>query len=168
MRRKKRTLPRKKRTREHVIADLSANHVERFVLRCGYAVERLEKDYGLDLALFTFDHDGNLESGVVWMQLKATDDLRLDTDRNAIVVRLARADLLSWLADIYPVILVVYDARLDKAYWVHLQEYFRDRLLLARLWRRASLTIYVPVENVISEEAIRRFALLKAQALAEE
>jgi hypothetical protein len=31
---------RKRRTREHVIADLSVNHVERLVLRCGWTVER--------------------------------------------------------------------------------------------------------------------------------
>lgn len=44
--------PRKKRTREHVLADLSANHVERVALSCGYAVDRVWNDYGLDLALF--------------------------------------------------------------------------------------------------------------------
>ena len=30
----------KRRTREHVIADLSVNHVERLVLRSGWTVER--------------------------------------------------------------------------------------------------------------------------------
>lgn len=29
---------RKRRTREHVIADLSVNHVERLVLLCGWTV----------------------------------------------------------------------------------------------------------------------------------
>jgi hypothetical protein len=38
---------RKRRTREHVIADLSVNHVERMVLRCGWTVERVRRDYGL-------------------------------------------------------------------------------------------------------------------------
>jgi hypothetical protein len=38
---RKKPVPRKKRrTREHVIADLSANHVERHALLCGYSVER--------------------------------------------------------------------------------------------------------------------------------
>jgi len=39
---------RKRRTREHVIADLSANHVERHVLRSGHTVERLVHDYGIE------------------------------------------------------------------------------------------------------------------------
>ena len=41
--------PRRKRwTRGHVIADLSANHVERFVLECGFAAEVTRHDYGVD------------------------------------------------------------------------------------------------------------------------
>jgi hypothetical protein len=46
-------LPRKKRTREHVLADLGANHVEKVALGRGYAVDRVWHDYGLDLALYT-------------------------------------------------------------------------------------------------------------------
>src|SRR5437660_1542756 len=38
---------RKRRTREHVIADLSINHVERCVLRCGWTAERTRYDYGI-------------------------------------------------------------------------------------------------------------------------
>jgi hypothetical protein len=40
---------RKRRTREHVIADLSINHVERFIRRCGWTAERTRHDYGLNL-----------------------------------------------------------------------------------------------------------------------
>ena len=39
---------RKRRTREHVIADLSVNHLERVVLRAGHTVERFRHDYGFD------------------------------------------------------------------------------------------------------------------------
>ena len=46
---------RKRRTREHVIADLSVHHVEGHVLRCGWVVERIVYDYGLDLEINTFD-----------------------------------------------------------------------------------------------------------------
>jgi hypothetical protein len=37
-------LPRKRRTREHVIADLSVNHVERFALLCGFVSEHMRYD----------------------------------------------------------------------------------------------------------------------------
>ncbi len=46
--------PRKQRTREHVIADLSINHVERQILLAGHVVERWLHDYGLDLVATTF------------------------------------------------------------------------------------------------------------------
>jgi hypothetical protein len=46
---------RKRRTREHVIADLRVNHVERLVLRCGWTVERTRYDYGLDLDMHTYN-----------------------------------------------------------------------------------------------------------------
>jgi hypothetical protein len=67
---------RKRRTREHVIADLSVNYVERFILRCGWTVERSRYDYGIDLYMQTYSANGEVESGWVRLQLKATDSLR--------------------------------------------------------------------------------------------
>jgi len=40
---------RKRRTREHIIADLGVNHVEKCILECGWTVQRFSPDYGLDL-----------------------------------------------------------------------------------------------------------------------
>ena len=40
---------RKRRTRAHVIADLSINLIERCALERGFAVERFRADYGIDL-----------------------------------------------------------------------------------------------------------------------
>src|SRR5262245_29517790 len=54
-------ITRKRRTREHVIADLGINHVERIVLRCGHTVERYWHDYGFDLQLHTYDNNGECE-----------------------------------------------------------------------------------------------------------
>ena len=61
---------RKRRTREHVIADLSINHVERFVLRAGCTAERTKHDYGIDLLMETFNVAGEPENGQVLFQLK--------------------------------------------------------------------------------------------------
>src|SRR5262245_34338564 len=63
---------RKRRTREHVIADRSVHHVEGFVLRCGWTVERTRHDYGIDLFRETYHVDGEVENGWVSFQLKAT------------------------------------------------------------------------------------------------
>lgn len=66
---------KRRRTRQHVIADLSVNHVEYFALQCGYSIERIESDYGYDLQIYSYDKYGELENGVVYVQLKATDHI---------------------------------------------------------------------------------------------
>lgn len=68
---------RKRRTRQHIIADLSCNHIERIALLCGYSVERVRADYGNDLILFTYDEHGEPETGLIYIQAKATDKLSL-------------------------------------------------------------------------------------------
>jgi hypothetical protein len=68
--------PRKQRTRQHVIADLSLHHVEGFVLETGHTVQSVDSDYGYHLLLFTYDEDGYLEPGLAYMQFKAAESLR--------------------------------------------------------------------------------------------
>ncbi len=50
--------PGKRRTRAHVLADLSINHVERQVLLCGFSVDRVQHDYGYDLTMATYSDTG--------------------------------------------------------------------------------------------------------------
>lgn len=154
---KKRTPPRRKRrTREHVLADLSAHHVEGHALRCGFSVERVAHDYGIDLILFTYDREGECEPGNVFLQLKATDTLKLVS--GGIACRLDRTDLCAWLEQTMPVILVIYDGKTDVAYWLYVQSHLRD-LEPARIGEQ--LTVHVPKANVVDEEALRRFALFR-------
>jgi hypothetical protein len=67
---------RKRRTREHVIADLSVHHVEGLALKCGYTVQRIVADYGHDLLLATYNEAGEVEANYVLLQLKASDGLQ--------------------------------------------------------------------------------------------
>jgi hypothetical protein len=85
---------RKRRTREHVIADLSVNHVERHILQCGWTVQRFSPDYGLDLLMNTFNRRGEIENGDVRFQIKATETLKLVSGGNAIAVRLEWRDMI--------------------------------------------------------------------------
>jgi hypothetical protein len=50
----------KLRTRAHVLADLSINHVERQVLLCNFSVGRVQHDYGYDLTLATYHETGEI------------------------------------------------------------------------------------------------------------
>ena len=67
--------PRKQRTRQHVIADLSVHHVEGFILEEGHTAQRLGSDYGYDLIMWTFDEHGYAEPGAVYFQFKAMETL---------------------------------------------------------------------------------------------
>jgi hypothetical protein len=59
--------PRKRRTREHVVADQAVNYVERFVIDAGHTAQRLSSDYGYDLVVFTYDEQGYLEPGSLYV-----------------------------------------------------------------------------------------------------
>jgi len=157
---------RKRRTREHVIADLSVNQVERLVLRCGWTVERTRHDYGIDLCMDTYDANGEVENGRVTFQLKATDSLKRSADGAVVRIRLEWRDLLFWLNELQPVILVLYDARDDKSYWLYVQEYFRRQPWKERAGRTTTVTVGVPASNILDEAAVRLFARFRDERLS--
>src|SRR4051812_11217560 len=97
---------RKRRTREHVLADLGVNHVERQILLCGYSVERITHDYGIDLLSFTYNSDGEVERGEIRVQVKASEQVEHLKTSQAIGFRVARTDLRAWLVEPMPVIRV--------------------------------------------------------------
>ena len=96
----------KLRTRAHVLADLSIKCVERQVLLCGFSVERVQHDYGYDLTMTTYHDSGEIQSGPVYIQVKATDRLPRLVSGKAIPWTVSRRDLKLWLQETYPVILL--------------------------------------------------------------
>jgi hypothetical protein len=70
----------KKRTRQHIIADLSVNFVERFIFEEGHTAQRLVSDYGYDLFMVTYDDEGYPEPDLVYLQVKASDNLAVKGD----------------------------------------------------------------------------------------
>lgn len=151
-------MAKKKRHREHIIADLSVNHVERYVFLCGYSVERVEYDYGFDLILFTYDVNSEIENGQIYLQLKARDSLRTLADQETIAFTIARSDLELWLFEPMPCILIVYDAQLDVAYWLYLQAYFENLPGFDISKIGESITVRLPKTNILDREAIEKFA----------
>ena len=160
MPKKRRRRPRKRRTREHIIADLSVHHVEGPILRVGFTAQRIVHDYGLDLVMTTYNAHGEPEEDYVWFQLKATDHLKRTADELAVVCRIERADVVGWLRQTFPVILVVYDAQTDVAYWLHVQAHFAAPH--GELGTGQMVTVHIPVANLLDESAIRGFATAKA------
>jgi hypothetical protein len=119
---------RKQRTREHIIEDLGFNHIERQILYAGFTVHRYtHNDYGYDGHIHTFNELGEIESDGIYMQLKSTDNIQLSTKSKTIVFDLSKRDLELWLMGITTMLLVVYDAQQEKAFYLDLQTYFREK-----------------------------------------
>src|SRR5438270_12459245 len=106
----------KQRTRKHVIASQSLNHVEKFVYDKGQTAERVESDYGYDLIVATYDQDGYVEAAYILLQLKATDKIRKIENNTYVSFTISINHYRLWVAEGYPVFLVVYDAIERKAY----------------------------------------------------
>jgi len=140
-----------------VIADLSVNYVERQALRAGHTAQRIVHDYGLDVIISTYTDDGEPEVGLIYSQVKATDALRKVSNGRFVTCQIERAHLRGWLAETYPVILIVYDAPNDRAYW----HYFRAAFTGAHRFREArgsaELTVRIPANQVLDPAAVRLF-----------
>jgi Domain of unknown function (DUF4365) len=159
MGRKRQGKERKLRTREHVLADLSVNHAERHVLLRGFAVNRLEKDYGLDLMMFTYNERGEIENGHVFFQLKATDAPDVLADGKTISCRVELADIQLWQRESMPVILVLYNGRTDRAYWLYVQQYLEEKNITFEDFSgdQVRVTVRLPLRNRLGQQAVERF-----------
>jgi len=151
----------KRRTREHVIADLSINFVERHALLSGYTLERIRYDYGIDLELKTYNAAGEREPGDVLLQVKATDTLSVRERQTTFSFRIERANLVLWLSELEPVILIVFDARKTRAYWLCIQQYFAALTDFNLFAAGKTITLRVPFANRVDSRAMRRFAKLR-------
>jgi hypothetical protein len=154
--------PRKRRTREHVLADLSANHVERFVFECGFTAEEPAADYGFDLFMHTSDPTGRPEPELVCFQLKGTD--APTATAGGVVYDLDIRDYNRWAAEPMPVFLVVYDAPNRVGYWLYVQNYFAADPARRPKPGRKTVRVTVPRANVI-DEAFARYARDRKNAI---
>jgi hypothetical protein len=157
--------PHKRRTREHIIADLGVNHVERQVLLSGNTVQRWLHDYGIDLLLSTYSDNGEPDGGKMFMQVKATDLLRLTQDGRFATCRVERAHLRAWLAEPLPVFLVVYDVPENRAYWIFVQAAFQGEKRYQAASGTERLTIRVPLNQVLDPDAVKRFRIYHRQVM---
>jgi hypothetical protein len=128
-------------------------------------VERTVHDYGVDLMLFTYSEEGEVENGAVRVQLKATDQLSMLQDGQTIALTTHRADLEYWLGKHFPVILVLYDAVNDVAYWIYVQAYFARRTSVDLAFIGETMTIHIPTSQMVDTGAMRLFAGCKANII---
>lgn len=156
---------RKVRTREHVIADLSYNFLERKVLQRGHWLDSPRNDYGIDATMFHHNHGGEVENGEVRFQLKATSKLGISRDGKWISQAVEIRDVRYWYFEPYPVIIVLYDADRNRAFWLHVQD-FVDRNPTLMESGTESVTLRIPIRNAVNLRAIDRFRKLSLETVA--
>jgi uncharacterized protein DUF4365 len=156
--------PRKQRTRQHVIADQSVNHVERFIIDEGHTAQRVEKDYGYDLFLFTYDEQGYVEPGFVEIQIKAADTLQSVGLHQ--VHDMDIRDYNLWKYEEFPVILILFDASRRRAYWLDVQRYFEEEPTRRPGKGAKFVRVHVPRRQVVNRRAIAKMRALKWEARA--
>jgi len=157
---------RKQRTRQHVIADLSVHHVERFILEQGHTAQRLGSDYGYDLLMSTFDEQGYVEPGSIYFQFKAKETL--DEIGTHYAYDLDIRDYNLWIREKMPVIFILYDASRRRAYWLAIQQYFLAEVAGRPRKGAGSVRIRIPRRQVVNGRAIATLRVMKWAALRQE
>ena len=148
--------PRKRRTIEHVISEMSVNFLERQILRRGHQLMRPPQlEYGVDGYMLHFDEDGFVENGLVYFQVKATGSVKFVDKGRAISVTVEGAHLHQWSWVVHhPVILVLYDAEEKRAYWFDVKA-FADQHQLDP--EGETVTFRIPTKNKLDLRAIDTF-----------
>lgn len=147
---------RKLRTRPHIIEDLGFNFVERHILKAGFTVQRYDRnDYGYDGIIHTFNLKGEIESFSILFQLKSTDAIKFVERKEGFGFDLSIRDLELWLEGSVPVLMILYDAVLEKAYFVDLQPHFNGNPVLLQNVRKF-VRLFIPTSNLFEPQAIQK------------
>lgn len=151
---------RKQRTRQHFIEDLGYNHVERQVLYSNCTLQRYRFDYGYDAMINMYGETGEYENEIIQVQLKSTDFIKISEVTNTIAFDLSKRDLELWLYSSSPVLIIIYDAIQEIAYWVDLINYFKkNKKSLEKV--NKFVRIYIPIENHFDRNTIQKIKAIK-------
>jgi hypothetical protein len=153
--------PRKRRTRQHVIADQSTNLVERYIIDEGHTAQRVEKDYGYDLFMLTYDRQGFIEPGAIRIQLKAAETL--DPSGTDYLFDLDVRDCNLWMLELMPVFLVLFDASRRRAYWLYVQKYFRKDPSRQPKKGTKTVRVRIPKRQAATHRAVAKLRAFKQQ-----
>lgn len=151
--------PHKRRTAQHVIADLAVHFVQGFILEEGHTFEEFRRDYGYDLMMTTFDAAGYAEPGRVYFQVKSTEKPAILADSIAYDIDIRDYNL--WMIEQSLVILILYDARMRRAFWIDVVGYFIADFQHRPRRGAKQVRIRIPIEATLDRSAIREIRLQK-------
>lgn len=105
----------------------------------------------------TFDPSGYVEAGVVYFQLKATDNIKSHATKPAFVFQLSVEDYNLWMLEPFPVYLILYCSKTHTAYWLYVQNYFEQDPTRRPKAGRSSVRVQIPKVNVLRAQTILEF-----------
>ena len=159
---------RKERPRSRVIADMSANFLERQVLLRGHRLICIpeESDYdGTDAFMRTHNPSTTYaEPGQIDFQLKATDHLKLVNNGMNVTCRVDTSHLHFWYwQTFHPFVLILYDAQKHRAFWLDVKvwvEAHSEAFQKHCEQGKPTMTIDIPIDNELTPAAIDHFRSL--------
>ena len=151
---------KKKRIRSHILGSLGVNFVEKQVLLAGYFFERKFHDYSTDGNILTFNENGEVESGWIYVQVKSTDNPVFSNIHQGYILPLEKGDLEYWLTTKYPFILILYNSQKDEAYYLDLQKYFQENQILLKKINKFK-RVFINPKNLFNPTIVEKFRILK-------
>jgi hypothetical protein len=140
---------------------LSVHHLEGFVLRQGWTTEHFVHDYGYDLTLYTYDTNGEIEPGHILIQMKATDHPDWNASREYLSLPVERGVWEQWQGEAMPVILILFDAVTEEAYWLEVQSMEKEK----KRDRQIYVTVRFSASDKITSQTMPMLRQLKEERL---
>jgi hypothetical protein len=135
---------------------MGVNFLERQILRRGHQLRRVpEPEYGTDAMMLHFSpQTREIENGWVEFQVKATDEPRFVDNGAGVTCSVEMAHVHYWYWEAaHPFILVLYDARKHRAFWIDIQMYIDEH----EIEDKATVIVRIPTRNNLTVSAIDRF-----------
>jgi hypothetical protein len=168
----RRTIRGPLRSTDHIIADISFNYVEKFIIELGYTAQAEDSDYGYDMFIRFFDYDnqgyGEALNGFVWVQLKATTVPHYVQDGSAVSFNIRVTHINLWRKNPEPILLVVYDVKAAQAYWVDMKQIIADldnRNAIRQ--NQTTIAVHLPLRQTVNREAVRAWRRMRDIAWGE-
>jgi len=115
----------------------------------GWILRGKDEDYGIDNEIEIVDETGTVTGKVVWLQVKSTRDIKIVNDQ--VKYRL-NIDFLQYVYKCdNPILLLIYDAENDIAYWLWLQRYIYQHEEVLESNHKTH-TINIPAKNVFHND----------------
>jgi hypothetical protein len=112
-----------------------------------------------------FDNFGSYFQLFLVLTLGSTINLRYSKNGDYVSFSIRRSDLESWLEELFPVMLVLYDPALDKAYWLYIQRHFESLPSFDLGSIGETYTVRLELGNVLAVDTIKQWASFKQSIL---